>query len=171
MSADRWFPSHGRSGSAWRRIRLEILERDGYRCGYCGQPAGTVDHIQPLIERPDLAHVKSNLVAACKLCQRRKGASTFGGPRGPIAASVAPAAPVAAADAHRPPEPPYDANGLPRPCESFGGPAGGHIGWWWGKDGGCHSRLWFGDEPGDAWHYHPEGWVPDGVVGELGATL
>lgn len=39
------------STRAWRRIRLHVLRRDGYRCqmmlpdgSVCGEPASTVDH-------------------------------------------------------------------------------------------------------------------------------
>lgn len=54
----------------WAAIRVHILERDEYVCGYCGKKARTVDHIVPRSkggdEHPD------NLVAACKNCNNVK---------------------------------------------------------------------------------------------------
>lgn len=44
----------GGSTRAWRRLRAAVLERDGARCQVlvddqpCGQPAGTVGHLDPL---------------------------------------------------------------------------------------------------------------------------
>ena len=52
---------------AWVRVRLEILERDGYRCYVRGCPerATTVDHIVPVNEAPHLRLVPENLRASC----------------------------------------------------------------------------------------------------------
>lgn len=58
--------------AAWQRLRLVILERDDYRCRWCGRQAGTVDHVVPLAAgggRLDPA----NLVAACVGCNSRRG--------------------------------------------------------------------------------------------------
>ena len=51
----------------WRRIRAEILERDGYRCYFegCGVRATTVDHIVPVSEAPSLRLDPANLRASC----------------------------------------------------------------------------------------------------------
>jgi 5-methylcytosine-specific restriction endonuclease McrA len=38
----RWRRSHG---PAWSRAG--VLARDGRRCGYCGKPASTIDHVLP----------------------------------------------------------------------------------------------------------------------------
>lgn len=69
--------SHGRSGRPWRRLRLQILERDGYLCMIrgpkCTKLATTVDHIVALVHAPHLAHEPSNLRAACKSCNSRLG--------------------------------------------------------------------------------------------------
>jgi len=53
-------------GHAWRKVRAEVLERDGFTCAYCGGPANTVDHRLPKIEGGD--DHPSNLVACCKSC-------------------------------------------------------------------------------------------------------
>ena len=57
------------STRAWRKLRLVILERDGYRCR-CGKPATDVDHILPVIQggtdHPD------NLRAGCAHCNRSR---------------------------------------------------------------------------------------------------
>jgi 5-methylcytosine-specific restriction endonuclease McrA len=57
----------------WGRVRRVILERDGHRCHWCGKHADTVDHVRPLTiggERLD----PTNLVAACRSCNSRRGA-------------------------------------------------------------------------------------------------
>lgn len=47
---------------------LKILLRDP--CSYCGGPAGTIDHIRPVVRGG--ANVWENLTAACKTCNLRK---------------------------------------------------------------------------------------------------
>lgn len=56
--------------ATWQRIRLRILRRDGYICGYCGGDATTVDHIIPRSQGG--THSPDNLTAACKSCNARK---------------------------------------------------------------------------------------------------
>lgn len=56
------------SGPAWSRPG--VLARDGRRCGYCGGPATTVDHILPR-SRGGL-NTWTNTVAACGGCNQRK---------------------------------------------------------------------------------------------------
>lgn len=57
------------------RLRIRILERDGFRCVYCGQTADDaplhVDHVIPLYEGGRT--VASNLVTACQSCNLGKG--------------------------------------------------------------------------------------------------
>lgn len=66
---NRW--GTGRTATAaWRRIRHAVLERDGYRCRYCGGPASTVDHVVPVFRGG--SDDESNLVAACVTCHRSK---------------------------------------------------------------------------------------------------
>lgn len=41
-----WGKGNPRASTAeWKRTRLQVLERDGYRCRICGAPANEVDHI------------------------------------------------------------------------------------------------------------------------------
>ena len=67
-------PPHPRSGVT-KRVRYQVLERDGWRCVYCGATAEddrlVVDHLQPVADGgtddPD------NLVTACETCNLGKG--------------------------------------------------------------------------------------------------
>lgn len=54
-----------------RRYRQRIKERDGHRCVYCGEPGGTLDHIQPRAKGGQTT--TSNLAVACNGCNLRKG--------------------------------------------------------------------------------------------------
>lgn len=67
-----------RDSRAWRAKRIAILQRDGYTCQYCGQPADTVDHILSVKDHPDQALSDLNLLAACKQCNSRKGSRSQG---------------------------------------------------------------------------------------------
>lgn len=67
-----------RDSRQWRALRLSILARDGHTCGYCGQPANTVDHIIPVKTNPDLAMNPENLISACKPCNSAKGSRSEG---------------------------------------------------------------------------------------------
>ena len=157
---EKLYKSSGRRGAKWRRIRLEILERDGHTCAYCGGPAGSVDHVLPISTHPHLAVDETNLVACCGRCNRIKAARSPlpASPSQPPVAATTPAMMRGYGPEHQPPVPPRDHNGIPRPCESYGGPEGGHIGFWYGsgRDQSCHSRLWGGDQPKDAWQYNPD---------------
>lgn len=61
--------------SLWKRTRLAVLERDGYRCRLnlqgCTSRATTVDHVVPLI-RGGRPFDPSNLIAACRHCNTSK---------------------------------------------------------------------------------------------------
>ncbi|MBO0767386.1 MAG: HNH endonuclease [Solirubrobacterales bacterium] len=35
-----------RQAQRWKKVRAQVLARDGYRCKICGAPATEVDHIQ-----------------------------------------------------------------------------------------------------------------------------
>lgn len=59
-------------GAEWERLSRAILERDGYRCCYCGGYARTVDHLLPKAHGG--TDDPSNLVAACRRCNSAKGA-------------------------------------------------------------------------------------------------
>ncbi len=59
------------NNATWKRIRLEILSRDGWVCSYCGQDAKEVDHIIPVAHGG--TDDEANLTAACVKCNRSKG--------------------------------------------------------------------------------------------------
>lgn len=67
---------------AWRRKRLEILERDNYECQLCKREGkynkgNTVHHIKHLEDRPDLALVDDNLLSVCAACHNREHPERF----------------------------------------------------------------------------------------------
>lgn len=73
----RWERSKVEGGRpASRRTRFKVLERDGYRCRYCGRSADDiaidVDHIVPV--RLGGTDDLDNLVAACVDCNAGKSA-------------------------------------------------------------------------------------------------
>ena len=61
--------------SAWRRVRLLVLQRDGYICRLkysgCTRIATEVHHIQPLEDAPDLGLDPDNLIAVCWSCHEQ----------------------------------------------------------------------------------------------------
>ena len=59
----------------WKKLRLQILDRDGRQC-VCGQPADTVDHIIPRVKGGDM-WASDNLQAMCKSCNSSKGSRFF----------------------------------------------------------------------------------------------
>jgi 5-methylcytosine-specific restriction protein A len=70
-------------GWQWEQLRRRILERDSWRCRYCGcvlerglvflDASATVDHVKPKAEGG--TDEESNLVACCRRCQQRKASS------------------------------------------------------------------------------------------------
>ena len=60
------------SGPSWSRSG--VLVRDGRMCGYCGDPATSVDHIVP--RSREGGNTWTNTVAACQRCNQRKGDRT-----------------------------------------------------------------------------------------------
>ena len=55
----------------WYRLSQAVLDRDDYTCAYCGGFATTADHRIPKARGgPSDA---SNLVAACRSCNSKKG--------------------------------------------------------------------------------------------------
>jgi 5-methylcytosine-specific restriction endonuclease McrA len=52
---------------------MKVLENGP--CSYCGGPSDTVDHIDPLA--PGGEHHWTNLTAACKSCNSKKGTKTL----------------------------------------------------------------------------------------------
>ena len=62
----------------WRKTRMQVLKRDGARCGCCGAtPADGVrmhvDHIKPRKLYPELALDLNNLQVLCEVCNHGKG--------------------------------------------------------------------------------------------------
>ena len=59
----------------WKRIRIQVLNRDQWSCHYCGKKISgsdaTVDH-QIAISNGGAMHDPLNLVAACRSCNSRK---------------------------------------------------------------------------------------------------
>ena len=56
----------------WRKVRIMVLDRDGWVCRWCGKPAITVDHVVPLAlggARLD----PFNLIACCRSCNSQRG--------------------------------------------------------------------------------------------------
>jgi hypothetical protein len=69
-----------------KRARFYVLKRDQFKCVYCGAtPSETVfleiDHVRPIAEG-GTNHI-SNLVAACRDCNRGKGAELLPGTKRP----------------------------------------------------------------------------------------
>ncbi len=65
---------NGRKGMP-KRIRFEVLQRDGFKCRYCGKVAAEtelqVDHLKPFADGG--TDEGDNLVTACNDCNRGKG--------------------------------------------------------------------------------------------------
>jgi 5-methylcytosine-specific restriction endonuclease McrA len=73
---------------AWRALRRQVLDRDGWACTACGRSlvgrgAARIDHIRPKATHPHLARALHNLRSLCAYCDgqahREKGAP--GSPR------------------------------------------------------------------------------------------
>lgn len=69
-------------GRPYRRVRLRVLARDGWRCrcggecghhvGVCGAPATEADHVHAVAEGGAVLD-PMNLRATCRPCNRRLG--------------------------------------------------------------------------------------------------
>ena len=60
----------------WQKLRIQILDRDGWQCALCNRPADTVDHIYPRVKGGDMWAL-DNLQSLCKSCNSRKGGRFF----------------------------------------------------------------------------------------------
>jgi len=60
-----------------RLTRREVFKRDNYTCQYCGRKTKnlTLDHVVP--RRLGGAHDWTNVVSACRACNRKKGGRTL----------------------------------------------------------------------------------------------
>jgi hypothetical protein len=70
-----------RATSHWKKIRLQVLNRDGWTCTYCGaSDANEVDHVWPKSRGGE--DTLDNLVCACRRCnilKKDKTDSVFSG--------------------------------------------------------------------------------------------
>jgi chemotaxis regulatin CheY-phosphate phosphatase CheZ len=61
--------------SAKHRFRQQIFDAWQHQCAYCGDAADTLDHVKP--RHKGGATVTTNLVPACKPCNRKKGSEEW----------------------------------------------------------------------------------------------
>ena len=62
------------STSRWRKLRQQVLDRDGHVCQYCGSEENLhVDHIIPKRIAGENGDVLDNLITACRACNLSKG--------------------------------------------------------------------------------------------------
>lgn len=71
----------GANSTPWQKLRADVLDKAGRRCqirtpGICTGVATVVDKTEPAARRPDLAHSRPNLRAACKECNDDKARTT-----------------------------------------------------------------------------------------------
>jgi 5-methylcytosine-specific restriction endonuclease McrA len=66
----------------WKKLRITVLDRDGWQCAVCNKPAHTVDHIIPRVKGGDMWS-PDNLRAMCKSCNSSKGGRFFNKPATP----------------------------------------------------------------------------------------
>ena len=55
----------------WRRVRLKVMDRDGWRCQTCGHVGRECDHITPL-SKGGAEYDLSNLQCLCRTCHIAK---------------------------------------------------------------------------------------------------
>jgi 5-methylcytosine-specific restriction endonuclease McrA len=67
MPGDRFYLSE-----TWRKLRSEVLLRDGRRCVVCGAPGVLVDHIVP--RKAGGQDVAENLRTLCRACDNARHA-------------------------------------------------------------------------------------------------
>ena len=72
MALSRKAISTGKS----KKLRITILDRDGWQCAMCGGPADTVDHIIPRVKGGDM-WATDNLQSLCKKDNSAKGGRFF----------------------------------------------------------------------------------------------
>lgn len=61
--------------SAKHKFRQQIFEAWQHQCAYCGDAADTLDHVKP--RHKGGATVTTNLVPACRPCNRKKGSEEW----------------------------------------------------------------------------------------------
>jgi len=60
----------------WKKLRITVLDRDGWQCALCNAPATSVDHIFPRVKGGSMWAL-DNLQSLCKSCNSRKGGRFF----------------------------------------------------------------------------------------------
>ena len=60
----------------WKKLRLQILDRDGRQCAICHGPGDTIDHIFPRVKGGSM-WATDNLRVLCKSCNSSKGGRFF----------------------------------------------------------------------------------------------
>lgn len=60
----------------WKKLRITVLNRDGWQCVVCNGPADTVDHIVPRVQGGDMWAL-DNLQSMCKSHNSAKGGRFF----------------------------------------------------------------------------------------------
>lgn len=66
----------------WLALRFRTLHRDGWRCVMCGASLkgkgnSRVDHIQTIIDRPDLKLDPNNVRSLCPACDNRRHSEKY----------------------------------------------------------------------------------------------
>lgn len=73
------------STSKWRRLRQQVIARDGGTCQRCGMPGSHVDHIVPRrLMDENVVDSLDNLQLLCAACNLRKGGRFFESVRTPL---------------------------------------------------------------------------------------
>ena len=76
MSWRRWDKPNRRK---WGKVRLKVLDRDGWRCQTCGKAGRLeVDHIKPM-ENGGTVYDMTNLQTLCRGCHLAKSLIERGG--------------------------------------------------------------------------------------------
>ncbi len=62
------------STTRWRKLRQQVLDRDGHVCQYCGSEENLhIDHIIPKRLVGEQGDTLENLITACRACNLSKG--------------------------------------------------------------------------------------------------
>ena len=61
----------------WRELAKRVIRAGAWTCAYCGGDAQVADHVVSPAIRWDLRFERSNLRAACKSCNAKRGRAGF----------------------------------------------------------------------------------------------
>lgn len=62
---------------AWQELRAAVFKRDNYTCVYCGEVSTLLEADHVIAVRRGGPTIESNLVTACRPCNRSKGAKSL----------------------------------------------------------------------------------------------